>query len=203
MAKRAISRSLVAVSGSRSPGPLPAATEFESRLREELGVSITVHLAEAGTVPRTEVGKAIRIQRWAGGEPHCPASPDRHRAVVARSWPALYVVGCAFAHLGWGANARSTTFRGVLAAGATRFRRPVRRPVGPPGAGSITGPEGLSESPVTSRARRAFPSRQLHHGFGGPFRAAGYPAPVRSGDRSRDVGVQDRLREGSEMLTGV
>ena len=54
------------------PGPVPAAWEFESRLREELGVTVTVRLLEAGTVPRTELGKAVRIMRWAGGEPPLP-----------------------------------------------------------------------------------------------------------------------------------
>jgi phenylacetate-coenzyme A ligase PaaK-like adenylate-forming protein len=54
------------------PGPLPAAGQLESRLREELGVSVTVRILDSGTVPRTEVGKAVRIRRWAGGEPPLP-----------------------------------------------------------------------------------------------------------------------------------
>ena len=29
-------------------------------------------LVPAGTVPRTEVGKAVRVARWAGGEPPLP-----------------------------------------------------------------------------------------------------------------------------------
>ncbi len=44
----------------------------ESRLKAELGVGVTVRLVEPGTVPRTEVGKAVRIRRWAGGEPPLP-----------------------------------------------------------------------------------------------------------------------------------
>jgi phenylacetate-coenzyme A ligase PaaK-like adenylate-forming protein len=55
-----------------STGPLPAAGQLESRLREELGVGVTVRLLEPGTVPRTEVGKAVRIRRWASGEPPLP-----------------------------------------------------------------------------------------------------------------------------------
>jgi phenylacetate-coenzyme A ligase PaaK-like adenylate-forming protein len=55
-----------------SPGPLPAAGQLESRLREELGVSVTVRLLGPGAVPRTEVGKAVRLRRWAGGEPPLP-----------------------------------------------------------------------------------------------------------------------------------
>ena len=54
------------------PGPLPSAGQLESRLREELGVSVTVRLLDYGTVPRTEVGKAARITRWASGEPPLP-----------------------------------------------------------------------------------------------------------------------------------
>jgi phenylacetate-coenzyme A ligase PaaK-like adenylate-forming protein len=53
--------------------PAPAADQIESRLREQLGVSVTVHVVDPGTVPRTEVGKAVRIRRWAaGGEAPLP-----------------------------------------------------------------------------------------------------------------------------------
>ncbi len=52
--------------------PEPAPGEIESRLRQELGVSVTVHLVDSGAVPRSEVGKAVRIRRWAGGEPPLP-----------------------------------------------------------------------------------------------------------------------------------
>jgi phenylacetate-CoA ligase len=31
-----------------------------------------VRVLEPGTVPRTEVGKAVRLRRWAGGEPPLP-----------------------------------------------------------------------------------------------------------------------------------
>jgi phenylacetate-CoA ligase len=50
----------------------PAETEIEIRLRDALGVRITVRLLPAGTVPRSEVGKAVRVVRWAGGEPPAP-----------------------------------------------------------------------------------------------------------------------------------
>jgi phenylacetate-coenzyme A ligase PaaK-like adenylate-forming protein len=53
-------------------GAPPRAAELETRLREALGVGVTVKVMEAGTVPRTEVGKAVRITRWAGGEPPLP-----------------------------------------------------------------------------------------------------------------------------------
>jgi phenylacetate-CoA ligase len=33
---------------------------------------VGVRLLAAGTVPRSEVGKAVRVRRWAGGEPPLP-----------------------------------------------------------------------------------------------------------------------------------
>jgi phenylacetate-CoA ligase len=53
-------------------GPVPAAEAIEARLREELGVGVAVRLLPAGTVPRTEVGKAVRLRRWASGQPPLP-----------------------------------------------------------------------------------------------------------------------------------
>jgi phenylacetate-coenzyme A ligase PaaK-like adenylate-forming protein len=55
-----------------SSAPSPSAGELESRLKEELGVGVTVRVLEPGTVPRTEVGKAVRLRRWASGEPPLP-----------------------------------------------------------------------------------------------------------------------------------
>jgi phenylacetate-coenzyme A ligase PaaK-like adenylate-forming protein len=55
-----------------SAAPLPAAAVIEARLREELGVGVSVQLLAKGTVPRTEVGKAVRVRRWADGEPPLP-----------------------------------------------------------------------------------------------------------------------------------
>ncbi|MFI5063911.1 MAG: phenylacetate--CoA ligase family protein [Streptosporangiales bacterium] len=46
--------------------------ELEVRLRNVLGVRIGVRLLPWGTVPRTEVGKAVRVVRWAGGDPPVP-----------------------------------------------------------------------------------------------------------------------------------
>jgi phenylacetate-CoA ligase len=57
---------------TKSAGPLPAAAAIESRLREELGLGITVQLMEPGAIPRPEVGKAVRVRRWGGGEPPLP-----------------------------------------------------------------------------------------------------------------------------------
>jgi phenylacetate-CoA ligase len=53
-------------------GAGPAPDALEARLREVLGVRIGVRVLPPGTVPRTEVGKAIRVVRWADGEPPVP-----------------------------------------------------------------------------------------------------------------------------------
>ncbi len=53
-------------------GRLPAEPELQARLTDALGLSVRVALLPAGTVPRTEVGKAVRIVRWSGGEPPVP-----------------------------------------------------------------------------------------------------------------------------------
>jgi phenylacetate-CoA ligase len=45
---------------------------LEARLRAELGITVEVRLLPAGTVPRSEVGKAVRVRRWQGGEPPLP-----------------------------------------------------------------------------------------------------------------------------------
>jgi phenylacetate-coenzyme A ligase PaaK-like adenylate-forming protein len=58
--------------GTGWTGPRPDAAVIESRLRETLGVSVTVSLLPAGSVPRTEVGKAVRVLRWPAGAPPVP-----------------------------------------------------------------------------------------------------------------------------------
>ena len=52
--------------------PAPAQGELEHRLRGELGVSIAVRVLPVGTVPRSEVGKAVRVVRWRDGGPPLP-----------------------------------------------------------------------------------------------------------------------------------
>ena len=42
--------------------------DLEAQLKERLGISCQVVLAEPGGLPRTEVGKAVRVQRWRAGE---------------------------------------------------------------------------------------------------------------------------------------
>ena len=64
---------LVALCEQRAPaGSGAAQAELEVRLRNVLGVRIGVRLLPCGTVPRTEVGKAVRVVRWAGGDPPVP-----------------------------------------------------------------------------------------------------------------------------------
>jgi phenylacetate-CoA ligase len=50
-------------------GQLPAEPELQARLRDVLGLSVRVAVLPPGALPRTEVGKAVRIVRWPGGEP--------------------------------------------------------------------------------------------------------------------------------------
>lgn len=46
--------------------------ELEHALRERLAVGCVVRVLPAGTVPRTETGKAKRLARWSEGEPPVP-----------------------------------------------------------------------------------------------------------------------------------
>jgi phenylacetate-CoA ligase len=47
----------------------PLARELEDAVRGELGVRTRVRVLAAGAVPRTEIGKAVRVVTWAGGDP--------------------------------------------------------------------------------------------------------------------------------------
>jgi len=58
------------------PGQLPAEHEIEATLRDELGLGIRVNVLPAGTVPRSEVGKAVRVSRWGVGKPPLPGLDD-------------------------------------------------------------------------------------------------------------------------------
>jgi phenylacetate-coenzyme A ligase PaaK-like adenylate-forming protein len=58
--------------GTGWSGPQPDVGHIESRLRDVLGLSVAVRLMAAGSVPRTEVGKAVRVIRWSGGDPPLP-----------------------------------------------------------------------------------------------------------------------------------
>jgi phenylacetate-CoA ligase len=45
---------------------------LQGRLREALGVGVAVRVLPPGTLPRSEVGKAVRVMRWQAGEPPVP-----------------------------------------------------------------------------------------------------------------------------------
>jgi phenylacetate-coenzyme A ligase PaaK-like adenylate-forming protein len=63
---------LIAVCESRTVQAGPDAGALEHVLREALGVRVRVALLPSGTVPRTEVGKAVRVVTWDGGDPPLP-----------------------------------------------------------------------------------------------------------------------------------
>jgi len=54
------------------PGRPPAEPKLAARLRDELGLSVRVRVLPPGTVPRSEVGKAVRVVRWREGPPPIP-----------------------------------------------------------------------------------------------------------------------------------
>jgi phenylacetate-coenzyme A ligase PaaK-like adenylate-forming protein len=58
--------------GTGACGPDTIASELESSLRDALGLSVDVRILPPGSVPRTEVGKAVRVRRWQGGDPPIP-----------------------------------------------------------------------------------------------------------------------------------
>ncbi len=50
----------------------PLADELERAVRAQLGLRARVRVLAPGTVPRTEVGKALRVRTWEAGEPPLP-----------------------------------------------------------------------------------------------------------------------------------
>ena len=72
--ERSAQHRLIAIceTGTGWSGPQPDVSTLESRLKDVLGLSVDVRLMPAGSVPRTEVGKAVRVARWRGGEPPLP-----------------------------------------------------------------------------------------------------------------------------------
>jgi phenylacetate-coenzyme A ligase PaaK-like adenylate-forming protein len=73
--ERAAQHRLIALceAGTGWSGPIPDVSLMESRLKDVLGLSVAVRLMPAGSVPRTEVGKAVRVARWrSGGDPPVP-----------------------------------------------------------------------------------------------------------------------------------
>ncbi|MFC9978143.1 phenylacetate--CoA ligase family protein [Spirillospora sp. NPDC127200] len=64
--RRAAPRLLVACEAATGGDPAPA---LERALREALGLAAEVRVLPAGTVPRVEIGKAVRVVAWEGGDP--------------------------------------------------------------------------------------------------------------------------------------
>jgi phenylacetate-coenzyme A ligase PaaK-like adenylate-forming protein len=58
--------------GTGSSAPDQASQQLQSGLKDTLGLSVAVRVLPPGSVPRTEVGKAVRVQRWRGGDPPLP-----------------------------------------------------------------------------------------------------------------------------------
>ena len=50
----------------------PLASGLEDAVRKELGLRVRIRVLAAGTVPRAEVGKAVRVVMWETGEPPLP-----------------------------------------------------------------------------------------------------------------------------------
>jgi phenylacetate-CoA ligase len=50
----------------------PAEQDLAAALRAELGVGVRVRVLPPGTIPRSEVGKAVRVVRWREGPPPLP-----------------------------------------------------------------------------------------------------------------------------------
>jgi phenylacetate-coenzyme A ligase PaaK-like adenylate-forming protein len=69
-------RELIACCESRTAGAVTESA-LAGRLRAELGVGVRVRLLPPGTVPRSEVGKAVRVVRWAQGPPPVPGLAER------------------------------------------------------------------------------------------------------------------------------
>jgi phenylacetate-coenzyme A ligase PaaK-like adenylate-forming protein len=55
--------------GTGSSGLNQSQEELESGLKDALGLSVSVRVLPPGSVPRTDVGKAVRVRRWRGGDP--------------------------------------------------------------------------------------------------------------------------------------
>jgi phenylacetate-coenzyme A ligase PaaK-like adenylate-forming protein len=72
--ERSAQHRLIAVCemGTGWSGQQPDVSAIESRLKDVLGLSVAVRLMPPGSVPRTEVGKAVRVTRWRQGEPPLP-----------------------------------------------------------------------------------------------------------------------------------
>jgi phenylacetate-CoA ligase len=69
---RRTAQTRLVVCAETAADPAPVATRLGAALRERLGLSCDVVLTGPGELPRTEVGKAVRLIRWDGGDPPVP-----------------------------------------------------------------------------------------------------------------------------------
>jgi phenylacetate-coenzyme A ligase PaaK-like adenylate-forming protein len=69
---RAVPSRLIACCEFRTAGASRAVSAIEDTLRDELGVRVRLHIVPEGTLPRTEVGKAVRLVTWDKGESPVP-----------------------------------------------------------------------------------------------------------------------------------
>jgi hypothetical protein len=63
--RRAAMARLIVACEEAGPGLAPA-------LSAELGVACDVRVLPPGTIPRVEIGKAVRVVSWESGEPPLP-----------------------------------------------------------------------------------------------------------------------------------
>jgi len=72
--ERSAQHRLIAIceTGTEWSGPEPDVSVIESRLKDVLGLSVAVRMMPPNSLPRTEVGKAVRVARWRDGEPPLP-----------------------------------------------------------------------------------------------------------------------------------
>jgi phenylacetate-CoA ligase len=69
---RAVPSRLIACCEFRTAGASRAVSAIEDALRDELGVRVRLHIVPEGTLPRTEVGKAVRLVTWDKGKSPVP-----------------------------------------------------------------------------------------------------------------------------------
>ncbi|HEY2575672.1 MAG TPA: phenylacetate--CoA ligase [Streptosporangiaceae bacterium] len=70
--KRAVPSRLICCCEKRKIGASHSPEAIGQRLRDALGVRVRLEILPPGTVPRTEVGKAVRVVTWDSGEPPLP-----------------------------------------------------------------------------------------------------------------------------------
>ncbi|HEY3505341.1 MAG TPA: phenylacetate--CoA ligase [Actinocatenispora sp.] len=70
--RTAQTRLVVCVETAGDTDPAPVGDRIAAGLHERLGLRCDVRVLGPGGLPRTEVGKAVRLRRWTAGEPPLP-----------------------------------------------------------------------------------------------------------------------------------